>query len=52
MPTIEGVDLRGVFLYREIEDVYAIADYGTAHRRGERVTVAGPVPGIRSTRPA
>ena len=23
---------------------YAIADYGTAHRRGERVTVAGPVP--------
>jgi taurine dioxygenase len=23
---------------------YAIADYGPAHRRGERVTVAGPVP--------
>jgi alpha-ketoglutarate-dependent sulfate ester dioxygenase len=23
---------------------YAIFDYGTAHRRGERVTVAGPVP--------
>jgi alpha-ketoglutarate-dependent taurine dioxygenase len=23
---------------------YAIADYGSAHRRGERVTVAGPVP--------
>ena len=23
---------------------YAIADYGQAHRRGERVTVAGPVP--------
>ncbi len=23
---------------------YAIADYGHAHRRGERVTVAGPVP--------
>src|SRR3984885_12583755 len=23
---------------------YAIADYGNAHRRGERVTVAGPVP--------
>jgi taurine dioxygenase len=23
---------------------YAIADYGAAHRRGERVTVAGPVP--------
>ena len=23
---------------------YAIHDYGTAHRRGERVTVAGPVP--------
>jgi alpha-ketoglutarate-dependent sulfate ester dioxygenase len=23
---------------------YAIADYGRAHRRGERVTVAGPVP--------
>ena len=23
---------------------YAVADYGTAHRRGERVTVAGPVP--------
>jgi alpha-ketoglutarate-dependent taurine dioxygenase len=23
---------------------YAIADYGDAHRRGERVTVAGPVP--------
>ena len=23
---------------------YAIADYGTAHRRGERVTVAGPIP--------
>ena len=23
---------------------YAIADYGEAHRRGERVTVAGPVP--------
>jgi len=23
---------------------YAIYDYGTAHRRGERVTVAGPVP--------
>ncbi|MGO9080734.1 MAG: TauD/TfdA dioxygenase family protein [Streptosporangiaceae bacterium] len=23
---------------------YAIADYGTAHRRGERVTVAGPLP--------
>ena len=23
---------------------YAIADYGTAHRRGERVTVSGPVP--------
>jgi alpha-ketoglutarate-dependent taurine dioxygenase len=23
---------------------YAVADYGDAHRRGERVTVAGPVP--------
>jgi alpha-ketoglutarate-dependent sulfate ester dioxygenase len=23
---------------------YAIFDYGSAHRRGERVTVAGPVP--------
>jgi alpha-ketoglutarate-dependent sulfate ester dioxygenase len=23
---------------------YAIADYGDAHRRGERVTVAGPIP--------
>ena len=23
---------------------YAIFDYGAAHRRGERVTVAGPVP--------
>ncbi|MGW0836148.1 TauD/TfdA dioxygenase family protein [Streptomyces prunicolor] len=23
---------------------YAVYDYGTAHRRGERVTVAGPVP--------
>jgi alkyl sulfatase len=23
---------------------YAIFDYGTEHRRGERVTVAGPVP--------
>jgi taurine dioxygenase len=23
---------------------YAIHDYGTAHRRGERVTVAGPIP--------
>ena len=31
---------------------YAIADYGTAHRRGERVTVAGPVPVGADGRPS
>jgi len=31
---------------------YAIHDYGTAHRRGERVTVAGPVPAGVDGRPS
>jgi len=31
---------------------YAIADYGQAHRRGERVTVAGPVPVGTDGRPS
>lgn len=31
---------------------YAIFDYGTAHRRGERVTVAGPVPAGVDGRPS
>jgi taurine dioxygenase len=31
---------------------YAIFDYGTAHRRGERVTVAGPVPVGTDGRPS
>jgi alkyl sulfatase len=31
---------------------YAIADYGSAHRRGERVTVAGPVPVGADGRPS
>ena len=31
---------------------YAIADYATAHRRGERVTVAGPVPAGVDGRPS
>ena len=31
---------------------YAIADYGTAHRRGERVTVAGPLPVGADGRPS
>ena len=30
---------------------YAIFDYGTEHRRGERVTVAGPDPGRRRRPP-
>lgn len=31
---------------------YAVFDYGTAHRRGERVTVAGPVPVGTDGRPS